>query len=105
MPLMSLPEPGGSSEAAVQVEITRHSRHADIVAMCAAAVITGVVLVLGLARPILMPTRLPRALAITTAFALLAWVARGVNASGALAGAAIAFIMTIRDLRFFWMLL
>lgn len=44
-------------------------------------------------------------LAITLSFALLAWLARGVNASGALAGAAIAFIMAGRDVKMFAVLL
>ncbi|MGC2694789.1 MAG: DUF92 domain-containing protein, partial [Candidatus Angelobacter sp.] len=45
------------------------------------------------------------ALAITTAFALMAWLAGGVNLTGALAGSAVAFIMAIRDLRMFLALL
>jgi uncharacterized protein (TIGR00297 family) len=45
------------------------------------------------------------ALAITAVFALLAWLAGGVNPSGALAGSAVAFIMAIRDLRVFLALL
>ena len=49
--------------------------------------------------------RLIASLAITFAFALLAWFARGVNWSGALAGSAIAFIFTSTDLRIFWVLL
>lgn len=44
-------------------------------------------------------------LSITAAFALLAWLARGVNWSGALAGSAIAFVLAARDLRMFWVLL
>jgi uncharacterized protein (TIGR00297 family) len=44
-------------------------------------------------------------LGITVAFALLAWLARGVNWSGALAGSAIAFVLASRDLRMFWALL
>jgi len=42
---------------------------------------------------------------ITAGFALLAWLAGGVNFSGALAGSAVAFIMAIRDLRMFLALL
>jgi uncharacterized protein (TIGR00297 family) len=49
--------------------------------------------------------RLLMAVSITLAFALLAWLARGVTASGAMAGAVIAFLMASRDLRMFWMLL
>lgn len=49
--------------------------------------------------------RLLLALGITAAFALLAWRARGVNWSGALAGSAIAFVLAARDPRMFWVLL
>jgi uncharacterized protein (TIGR00297 family) len=45
------------------------------------------------------------AIAITAVFALLAWLAGGVNLSGALAGSAVAFIMAVRDLRIFLALL
>lgn len=45
------------------------------------------------------------ALAITGVFALLAWLAGGVNPGGALAGSAVAFIMAVRDLRMFLALL
>src|SRR5262249_60353822 len=45
------------------------------------------------------------ALAITAAFALLAWLIGGVNPSGALAGSAVAFVMAVRDLRMFAALL
>jgi len=45
------------------------------------------------------------ALGITACFALLAWIARGVNWSGMIAGAAIAFLFAARDLRVFWILL
>lgn len=48
---------------------------------------------------------LVRALAITVIFAALGRIARGVNFSGSLAGAAIAFIMAGRDLRAFVVLL
>jgi len=44
-------------------------------------------------------------LAITALFATLAWFAGGVNVSGALAGSAVAFVMSIRDLRMFLALL
>jgi len=44
-------------------------------------------------------------LAITAVFAMLAWFAGGVNISGALAGSAVAFVMSIRDLRMFLALL
>jgi uncharacterized protein (TIGR00297 family) len=45
------------------------------------------------------------ALLTTIAFALAARLARGVNTSGALAGACIAFILASHDLRMFWVLL
>ena len=45
------------------------------------------------------------ALLITIAFALVARLARGVNTSGALAGACIAFVLASHDLRMFWVLL
>src|SRR5262249_43547585 len=45
------------------------------------------------------------ALAITVAFALIAWLARGVDWGGALAGAVIAFILTSRNLGMFLVLL
>lgn len=51
------------------------------------------------------PGRWLEALAITAAFALLAWLARGVDWSGALAGAAIAFILTAREIGMFLVLL
>lgn len=44
-------------------------------------------------------------LAITLAFAAVGRIARGVNTSGALAGAAIAFITASRELKAFWVLL
>jgi uncharacterized protein (TIGR00297 family) len=50
-------------------------------------------------------SRFVTALIITLAFALLGRLAKGVSASGATAGAAIAFLMASRDLRMFWMLL
>ena len=51
------------------------------------------------------PGRWLEALAITAAFALLAWLAHGVDWSGALAGAAIAFILTAREIGMFLVLL
>lgn len=49
--------------------------------------------------------RLWFALAITAAFALLAWAARGVTRSGALAGAAASFILTAQEPKLFLVLL
>ena len=45
------------------------------------------------------------ALATTIVFAVLAWLAGGVNFTGALAGSAVAFIMAVRDWRMFLALL
>ena len=44
-------------------------------------------------------------LTLVLAFALAAWLMRGVSRSGALAGAMVAFIAASRDLKLFWMLL
>jgi uncharacterized protein (TIGR00297 family) len=58
-------------------------------------------------RPAMDSGRWLEALAITAAFALMAWLARGVDWSGALAGAAIAFIFIVaaRGLALFLVLL
>lgn len=56
-------------------------------------------------RPEPSAIRLLAPVGITAAFALLAWYARGVNWSGALAGSAIAFILAARDIRIFYVLL
>lgn len=55
--------------------------------------------------PLHTGTRLSIALITTIAFAVAARIARGVNTSGALAGASVAFILASRDLRMFWTLL
>lgn len=56
-------------------------------------------------RPWHSPGRLIAALGITLAFAGLAWIAHGVNLSGALAGFAVAFVLAKSDLRLFAALL
>jgi len=56
-------------------------------------------------RPWHPPGRLIAVLAITLAFAFLAWIARGVNLSGAIAGYAVAFVLAATDLRLFAALL
>lgn len=56
-------------------------------------------------RPSLPPARWLEVLAITAAFTLLARLARGVDWSGALAGAAVAFILAARELTLFLVLL
>lgn len=55
--------------------------------------------------PAAQKRRLLLAFGITAAFAVVAWLAHGVNGSGALAGSAIAFILAAQDLRMFWLLL
>ena len=77
----------------------------DTVALAAAAALVTVFLSLG--RPVLAPatSHLLPALGITAAFALLAWYARGVNFTGALAGSAVAFVLAARELRMFCLLL
>jgi uncharacterized protein (TIGR00297 family) len=62
-------------------------------------------LIAPLRQPAPAPGRMLISLAITAIFALLAAVAHGVDLSGAVAGAAIAFIMAARDLRMFYALL
>jgi uncharacterized protein (TIGR00297 family) len=81
----------------------RSSTNADLAALALAAALLAVFGLLGRAE--LPPRRLLVALAITAGFAGLAWLAHGVNFSGALAGSAIAFILAGRDVRMFVLLL
>lgn len=60
---------------------------------------------LGLAQPAPVARHLLIALGLTTAFALLGWLASGVDASGGLAGFAVALVFAARDLAMFWVLL
>lgn len=55
--------------------------------------------------PAAQKRRMLLAVVITTAFAFGAWLARGVNTGGALAGSSIAFVLASSDLRMFWVLL
>ncbi len=73
----------------------------DVLALTFAAVILAVFELLHRAEFPVVGRRFLTALAITAAFALMAWLAGGVSLSGALAGSAVAFIMAIRDLRMF----
>lgn len=79
-------------------------RAADLIALLSAAAI---VAINGFQHVKILTNygRLTLVLGITVSFALLAWIARGVNWSGMLAGAAIAFVLATRDLRMFWSLL
>src|SRR5215467_10432001 len=78
---------------------------ADAVALAFAAGIVVVFAFLHHAEFLATQSRFLLALAITAAFALLAWLIGGVNPSGALAGSAVAFVMAVRDLRMFAALL
>ncbi len=60
---------------------------------------------LGLGSPAPDARNLLIALGLTTAFALLGWLANGVDTSGALAGFAVALVFAARDLAMFWVLL
>jgi uncharacterized protein (TIGR00297 family) len=82
---------------------TRPFPAAQLMALGSAGVFTAVFLLMR--RPNLPPTRWLQALAITAAFAILAWLARGVDWSGALAGAGVAFILTARAPALFVVLL
>ncbi len=96
---------GNAGSRSKSLPKTWKSRAADTVGLCCAAALVAVYLLLHGTRIIGHPAQLVLAAAITAAFALLAWIAHGVNLSGALAGSAIAFILSTADLRMFWMLL
>jgi uncharacterized protein (TIGR00297 family) len=76
-----------------------------VAGLISAAVLVAVDLLRHANGPAAQKRRMLLALAITTAFALVAWLARGVDAGGALAGSSIAFVLASRDLRMFWVLL
>lgn len=80
-------------------------RPADALAVIATGFLIAVFVVLHRSELLHSGRQFSRALGVTLAFALLAWRIGGVNTSGALAGAAIAFIMAARDLRIFLLLL
>jgi uncharacterized protein (TIGR00297 family) len=77
----------------------------DLIALASAAALVCVDLLLHSTGPAAQKRRLLLALAITVTFAVAAWLARGVNGNGALAGSAIAFVMAAHDVRLFWVLL
>jgi uncharacterized protein (TIGR00297 family) len=83
----------------------RSFRISDLLALSFAAVILAVFEFLHHAEFPADGRRFLTALAITAGFAVLAWLAGGVNISGSLAGSAVAFIMAVRDLRMFLALL
>ena len=76
-----------------------------MVALAFAAALLGILALISLPQLLAAPGRTLSALGITTAFALLAWYARGVNISGALAGSVIAFILAAREITMFCLLL
>jgi len=76
---------------------------ANVIALAAAAALVAVFVLWR--RPELELSLWMEAILITTAFALLAWYARGVDWKGALAGASVAFVLAARDLRMFLVLL
>src|SRR5215471_19834146 len=76
---------------------------ARLMALGSAAVFTAIFVLLR--RPGLPPARWLGALAVTASFALLARLARGVDWSGTLAGAAVAFILIARRPALFLVLL
>ena len=83
----------------------RQSRATDAIALsCAAALVAGFAL-WRLPQPPPTRERWLIALAVTAIFALLAWLAHGVNWSGALAGSAVAFVLSAREIRMFYLLL
>lgn len=86
------------------VKKTRSGSSNAVALLCAAALLLADLWLHG---PDLLHTgnRLFIALITTIAFAVAARMARGVNTSGALAGASVAFILAGRDLRMFWVLL
>lgn len=84
---------------------TRKSSVADVIGLFSAALLVGIDLLRHANGPAAQKRRMLLALAITTAFAVVAWLARGVNGGGALAGSSIAFVLASHDLRMFWTLL
>lgn len=84
---------------------TRKSSFADWIGLLSAAVLVCIDLLRHANGPAAQKRRMLLALVITTAFAVVAWLARGVDAGGALAGSSIAFVLASRDLRIFAILL
>lgn len=84
---------------------TRKSSWGDLIALAAASGLIVAFMYLAPSGGLPDARRLLLALGITIAFAGLAWFARGVNLTGALAGSAIAFVFAARDMRMFWVLL
>lgn len=84
---------------------TTNSRVADGVALVSAAALVLAFVAFDHRQLGANPGVMWRAIAITAAFTTLAWIAAGVDWSGAAAGAAISFVFAAREFRFFWILL
>ncbi len=82
----------------------RPFRAVDAVALAVAAVLLGIFVLDGFSELLAAPGRTLASLGITAAFAFVAWHARGVTVSGSLAGSAIAFILAVREIRMFCLL-
>lgn len=76
-----------------------------MIGLFSAALLVGIDLLRHANGPAAQKRRMLLALVITTGFAFVAWLARGVDAGGALAGSSIAFVLASHDLRMFWTLL
>jgi uncharacterized protein (TIGR00297 family) len=83
----------------------RKSSVADVVGLSSAALLVCIDLFRHANGPAAQKRRMLLALVITTAFTFVAWLARGVDGGGALAGSSVAFVLASRDLRMFWILL
>lgn len=77
----------------------------DVLALACAAALSGIFLLTSFPTLMTAPGRTLISLGITVAFAFVAWHTHGVNLSGALAGAVIAFILAAREIRMFCLLL
>lgn len=91
--------PSGVNKLTKARSLTFH----DLIALALAAGLLAIFVLLR--RPELPPRRLLWTLGITVGFAVMAWLAHGVNFGGSLAGSAIAFVLAGRDIRMFLLLL
>lgn len=98
--------PGAAADWSMKNKLRRvHKSSADLLALLSGAAIACVALLRHAQGPAAQKRRLLLAFGITAAFAVVAWLAHGVNGSGGLAGATVAFVLAAQDLRMFWMLL
>src|ERR1700694_4290064 len=80
-------------------------RAADLIALISAGALIGLFALFHARELLHSGSRLVTAVVITLAFAIVGRLAHGVSTSGAAAGAMIAFLMAVRGLRMFWILL